>query len=72
MANPVQTRAPTPPSLPLDDAWPVIEPTKKDDFTSSQYIHVHTAQEDEEDDFWRTSTQVDGKTYVAGASIAAR
>jgi len=72
MANPVQTRAPTPPPLPLDDAWPVIEPTKKDEFTSSQYTHVYTDQDDEEDDFWRTSTQVDSKTNVAGAAIEAR
>lgn len=43
----------------LDAAWPAMQPIKKDDVTNSQTTDIHTDQDEEEDDFWRHSTQAD-------------
>ena len=43
----------------LDAAWPAILPVKKDEVTNSQTTEIHTDQDEEEDDFWRHSTQAD-------------
>jgi len=36
-----------------------MQPIKKDDVTNSQTTDIHTDQDEEEDDFWRHSTQAD-------------